>query len=350
MGSVKDLQVLKKPTLSELGTGLFRFSDRYSVFDWGEMPDHIPGKGEALNMMSAWNFIELQKVGIKSHFISLYEEDSAPAFDLKRPSSVMKVNMTQLVPIDNDYANYKNPPAHYLIPLEIIFRNGLPKGSSLFKKLAAAADDPARTAQLLGSLGLSTPPQPGDMLPAPVYDFTTKLEPSDRPLSEEEAFRISGLSIDQFSSLKKLAAKVNDFITRRAESVGFKHFDGKIEAMLVNGEIVLVDVLGTFDENRFLFLEEQVSKEILRQAYIKLQPDFVQAVDAAKKEAAAQGTKDWKPFCSVHPQTLPPRFIDLVSNIYRAGANQYLDTNVFPNVPSLSSLIPLLRNAQAELA
>ena len=22
--------------------------DRYSVFDWGEMPDHLPGKGRAL--------------------------------------------------------------------------------------------------------------------------------------------------------------------------------------------------------------------------------------------------------------------------------------------------------------
>jgi phosphoribosylaminoimidazole-succinocarboxamide synthase len=43
MGSVKDLEVIQKPTLTEMGIGRFVFSDRYSVFDWGEMPDHIDG-------------------------------------------------------------------------------------------------------------------------------------------------------------------------------------------------------------------------------------------------------------------------------------------------------------------
>ena len=47
MGSVKDLQIIKKPTQEAMGVGRFLFSDRYSVFDWGEMPDHIEGKGAA---------------------------------------------------------------------------------------------------------------------------------------------------------------------------------------------------------------------------------------------------------------------------------------------------------------
>lgn len=34
----------------------FRFSDRYSVFDWGEMPDSIPYKGEVLAGWSAYFF------------------------------------------------------------------------------------------------------------------------------------------------------------------------------------------------------------------------------------------------------------------------------------------------------
>ena len=44
MGSVKDLQVIKQATRDVMGVGRFHFSDRYSVFDWGEMPDHIEGK------------------------------------------------------------------------------------------------------------------------------------------------------------------------------------------------------------------------------------------------------------------------------------------------------------------
>ena len=48
MGSVKDLEVIKQPTQEAMGIGRFHFSDRYSVFDWGEMPDHIGAKGAAL--------------------------------------------------------------------------------------------------------------------------------------------------------------------------------------------------------------------------------------------------------------------------------------------------------------
>ena len=48
MGSVKDLEVIQKPTRDAMGIGRFHFSDRYSVFDWGEMPDHTQYKGAAL--------------------------------------------------------------------------------------------------------------------------------------------------------------------------------------------------------------------------------------------------------------------------------------------------------------
>ena len=47
MGSVKDLIVIEEPT-EKPGTGRFVFSDRYSVFDYGEMPDKIENKGRSL--------------------------------------------------------------------------------------------------------------------------------------------------------------------------------------------------------------------------------------------------------------------------------------------------------------
>ena len=56
MGSVKDLEVLESPYESKEGRGIFHFSDRYSVFDWGEMPDNIKNKGAALAMMATFNF------------------------------------------------------------------------------------------------------------------------------------------------------------------------------------------------------------------------------------------------------------------------------------------------------
>jgi len=74
MGSVKDLEVVKKPTKTRMGVGRFHFSDRYSVFDWGEMPDHIEGKGAALCLMGAYCFERLEEKGIRTHYRGLVDE------------------------------------------------------------------------------------------------------------------------------------------------------------------------------------------------------------------------------------------------------------------------------------
>lgn len=56
MGSVKDLIVLKEPEDCKSGIGCFVFSDRYSVFDWGKMPDDIIEKGKATCIATAYFF------------------------------------------------------------------------------------------------------------------------------------------------------------------------------------------------------------------------------------------------------------------------------------------------------
>ena len=79
MGSVKDLikdDLGSEATENSLGAGIFDFSDRYSVFDWGEMPDHIPNKGAALCLMAAWNFEQLKKEGMQTHYLGIVKEDS----------------------------------------------------------------------------------------------------------------------------------------------------------------------------------------------------------------------------------------------------------------------------------
>jgi len=352
MGSVKDLTIIKKPTDSELGVGKFTFSDRYSVFDWGEMPDHIPEKGTALNMMAAYNFVELRNTGIPSHFISLYsgERSDTDDFDPGRPVNTMYVQLTRVLPIENDYIEFQADHPHYLLPVEIIFRNGAPKGSSLFRRLDKARGDQAKFEALLHSLNLTKEPSPGDMFPEPVYDFTTKLESTDRAISYEEAQRISGLSGEAFDALLNLARRTNAFITEKAEQAGLEHFDGKIEAMKFQNDIRLVDVLGTFDENRFMYDGEQVSKEILRQAYKHYQPDWVAELDRAKQEAAAQDDPDWKSYCQRSPEPLPAELITLVSRIYKAGANLYTRQPIFEDVPELGELIPELKARKEKLA
>ena len=63
MGSVKDLKVMKKATVGDPGRARFIFSDSYSIFDWGEMPDHISGKGIAIALLGAYFFRKTRRNG-----------------------------------------------------------------------------------------------------------------------------------------------------------------------------------------------------------------------------------------------------------------------------------------------
>ncbi|MDY7081742.1 MAG: phosphoribosylaminoimidazolesuccinocarboxamide synthase, partial [Halobacteria archaeon] len=87
---------------------------------------------------------------------------------------------------------------------------------------------------------------------------------------------------------------VNHVVTERASEVGLSHEDGKIECVYFEGDILVADVVGTFDENRFLFDGQQISKEFLRQFYKGYDPEWVSAVDDAKKEADDRDIADWK--------------------------------------------------------
>ena len=90
MGSVKDLEILSPPHQLREGKGRFHFSDRYSVFDWGEMPNPIPQKGASLAISSAYFFELLEEKGIKTHYLGLVEDGKVKTLgELRSPSSVI---------------------------------------------------------------------------------------------------------------------------------------------------------------------------------------------------------------------------------------------------------------------
>jgi len=165
------------------------------------------------------------------------------------------------------------------------------------------------------------------MLPKPVMTYTTKLEPSDRALSVHEAYRISGLTDEQFSQVGLLALKVNDFLNERADQTKIgTHWDGKAE-MIFNGQLLLADVLGTLDEDRF---GDRISKEFLRQWYLDNQPEWAKACDEFKPTG-----EGWQNRCPVKPMNLPPNLLTLVSNMYMSATNKWIGKDIFQNVPEL---------------
>src|SRR3989344_804456 len=338
MGSVKDLIVLEKPLGNKRGLGRFVFSDRYSVFDWGQMPDKILNKGRALAVMAAFNFEGLQKIGIATHYVGLANENGEliefrDLKDRSNGSDTMQVELSNVyrpkeVKLEGrlgyDYSFYHENRGrlnNFLIPLEIIYRNGLPLGSSVFKKIEKIKNeiaDPETREKVLQKIyegyGLKSEPKPGDMLPEPVIGYTTKLEPGDRSLEDRDAYKLSGLCDEDFKDVKPLALAVNDFINKQAvDKLGLNpHWDGKVE-MAYFHSLEIVDVVGTLDEDRFGTL---VSKEILRQWYKRNQPEFSLACDEWKKTG-----EGWQERCPVKPVNLPSDLVSAVSQMYQAATN-----------------------------
>jgi len=297
-GSVKDIAIIKEPTERKTGKAIFNFTDHYSVFDFGRMPDLIPGKGESICRMASYNFKQLKKLKIKSHFIKMISPNK------------MSVKLYRVIdPREKNLSNECN----YLVPLEIIFRNMLPEGSSVFKRLE-------KKEITIKDLGLKKEPKANEMLEKPLLDVSTKLEDKDRYLSWLEAQKISGLTSKQIEELKNIALKINDFLNEKAESIGLVHADGKIElALNEKKELVVVDVFGTLDENRFLFNGIQLNKQILR--------DYYKEFTSWPKEFELKGFK-------AKPPKLPKELIKIVSNAYKSVCETWINKKIW-NAPKV---------------
>jgi phosphoribosylaminoimidazole-succinocarboxamide synthase len=341
MGSVKDLEVIQKPTRDVMGVGRFHFSDRYSVFDWGEMPDHIEGKGAALCLMGAYCFEKLEEIGVRTHYRGLVDETGKVVRfkELKRPTSIMEVSLVNVYKpearrsqgkLEYDYSLYTSDLKNCLIPLEIIYRNGLPEGSSVFKRLEQGK-------VTVKDLGLDHYPKAGERLKKPIFDVSTKLEEGDRYLSWAEAQRIAGLTDKEVAEVKALLLKVDETITQIASKAGLVNEDGKIElAFDPLRRLMVVDVVGTLDECRFTHDGLHVSKEIARQYYKRT--DWFRDVEEAKKKAETEGIEDWRKVCKTKPPKLDPTLKTIISQMYLATANELAKKKMF-TVPKLANII-----------
>ncbi|OKY79185.1 MAG: Phosphoribosylaminoimidazolesuccinocarboxamide (SAICAR) synthase PurC [Candidatus Methanohalarchaeum thermophilum] len=350
MGSVKDLGVKIDPKEDEMGVGVFEFSDRYSVFDWGEMPDKIPKKGASLCLMGAYCFEELEEKGYNTHYRGLIQDgEIVKTSDLTEPTNKMEVDLVRVLEPEYretgyDYSKFsrlnEKQSGNFLIPLEVIYRNGLPEGSSVFRRLREGDIS-------LDDFGLEEIPQPGEDLEKPIFDVSTKLEEKDRYITWDEAKKIAGLSSNELKKIRGILSESNKLITDLAESAGLKNEDGKIElAFDADRNPMVVDVLGTLDECRFTFEGTQVSKEMAREFYRN--SEWKESVDKAKSKADEKGERDWKKYCDESPPKLNKDLKDLVSSIYMSAANEFTGLNLF-DVMSLESLVDRYNKLRSEI-
>lgn len=281
---------------------LFRFSDRYSVFDWGEMPDHLEGKGKSLAQFTKKVYEVLGNKGIAHHL------ENVPCGENEIVVKPFKVIRDQKIAPREE---------NMFIPLEVIFRLGVAKGSSLLKRFPGKY-------------------QENELFDSPMIEFTTKLERFDRPLTQAEAKETANLNDVEWqrliSTTEKIAMALKDIF---AES-GITLWDGKVEFAAGSGhdrEIVLVDSIGP-DELRLTKDGVQLSKEIIRQYYKS--SEWYARLDEMKR---MHGEK-FKDFISP-PEKLNRGFKSAVEEMYHVFPD--LISNSVTGQLRLQKLLPTLK-------
>ncbi len=381
-GSVK--RVWEPPKPEELW---FEFTDDYSVFDWGKMPDTIANKGRSLTVLGAWFFehlaepgfwqtlkaslhlrrfdaaflqeltasrvfSDLTTLGCQTHYLGLYDSSGARVSlaqtagdkgrtfmavkkaQVLRPSPHVLFNQTVFAyPDRNEYSDCR------LVPLEVVFRFGMPAGSSLKARLER---DPAYAR----TLGLTKTPAPESFFERPVIELYTKLEPKDRLLSVQEALLLSGLVPEQMKELSDTAMCMALALYVIFAEKGIELWDGKFEFVLADGQLLAADSIGP-DELRLIYKGCHLSKEMIRQVYRGT--DWEKALKPAQQLASERNSLDWKNICSEELKQVPERFTEpirlTVDKLYGTLTN-HVAGELFAGQPTLDQFVGMVADLE----
>ena len=366
------MKLLKHGSVKDIYQGesddrlIFTFSDRYSVFDWGPMPDTLKNKAKTLGVMCSLLFKELSDPeswkkwfkkegiegplakellakGVQTHFISALDDQmkEADIFSMGDSILVERCHVPQIPFVNGryDYEFYKEKSVDTLVPLEVIFRHGLPSGSSLFDRLEDSA--------YRKELGIEGIPKQGAYFDRPLIEFSTKLEHTDRYISRKDAMEMAGMSDGEMAKLIQLTEVLALRLKSIFNDIGVCLWDGKFEFAFIQGEkerdFKLVDSMGP-DEVRLTLSDIHLSKEMLRQFYRTV--DWADCVKKAKAIAKERKESHWQKICTEElkssPPLLPKPLKEKGEFIYQSICNalSYRQTGkkIF-DAPELSSLV-----------
>lgn len=311
--STKTLHVIQPPTPSREGVGVFEYTDHYTVFHYGRMPDEIPGKGEAICRMAHFNFLLLEEAGVATHFRRFLPPNRIE-FTLARTPEAAAV------------PHGPAPSGNRLLPLQVLFRNELPAGSSVHRRLAAGDLAPA-------DLGLDAVPAVGEKLTRPLIEYASTREDVNRFLTPAQARHLCDLDDEQLTDLRDTTLAVNSVLTRHAEKAGLSHCDGKAEYLLTSDRrLMLADSPGTPDESRLMLNGVHLGKQILRDWYV----ESGNTIPTGKLIADGVPRSRWP-----RPASLPPQFVPVMSDLYRSLSQRWTGER-HESVPDLATVVATL--------
>jgi len=311
-GSAKRVLAAGRPSDAGTVLGRFEFTDDWSVFDFGHIhkpPVPIEYKGEALCRQTTWGFTKLlPKLGIPSHFVRQVD-----------PKTV-EVNLVQ---IERDYSRLPRP--NYLIPFEAIFRYRVL--GSLYDRFVDGKRD-------FRDFGFKNMPAKGEKLPEPYVEFTTKLEATDRNITDKEAAEdFAKITKGEIEQVREIVLKYANGFGAEIESRGLELGDGKLEFVKVGNDILVGDVVCTLDEHRILYKGRDLTKEILREYYRRV--GYKAQIDAftARRDVLKANVDSLFPL----PLPLEPRWAQLASDAYRSQTVAIMEEE-WAGTPSLEAV------------
>jgi len=200
-GKVRDLYEMD-------GNLLIVSTDRISAFDV-VLPNGIPHKGEALNLLSAYWFNETKHIF---------------------PNHLLKVVNSRAVLVK------KADP----IKIEFVVRG----------YLYGSAWEKYRKGKEICGIRLPTGLRKAEKLPEPILTPTTKAEVGhDVEMTREEMAEMIGRDLAE--EIEEVSLKIYKSAAEKAESKGIIIADTKFEFGISNGEVLLIDELLTPDSSRF---------------------------------------------------------------------------------------------------
>jgi len=340
MTSVKEFRVDEPATADDLGRGAFVFTDDYSVFDWGRCPTRSPTRAPrcvpwARSTSNCSRTRGSPRTTMASWSTARSSHSKRPSTTASRPGRWPSNSRRSLTSPSRPGATPTTPTTP--TPVRTTWSPG------------DRFPEPGRR-RLLAPLP-HRPRRPRTRPRGVARRDRRTGRPHRRVLHEVRGAgplsRPRGRRPDRRRRRRRrpgtVAREVNRVVTEQAAEAGLVHQDGKIECLYYDGEIRVADVVGTFDENRFAYDGQQVSKEVVRQYHKRTQPDWVAAVGEAKERADAEGVADWKSLCEESPEPLDASVIQAARDLYCAGTNAYVGREVF-DAPTLDEAVAAVQN------
>jgi phosphoribosylaminoimidazole-succinocarboxamide synthase len=197
-------------------------TDRISAFDV-VLPDPIPDKGRVLTGLSSFWFDRTADL-VANHVLSSDAASFPPPFAGIKALAGRAMLVRKAT----------------VVPMECVARGYLAgSGWTQYRATGAVCDVPLPD-ELVES----------DRLPEPIFTPTSKAEAGhDLPLTPEEAVDLVGKGL--FERLKELTLGIYERLAETAASRGIIVADTKFEFGFADGELILIDEVGTPDSSRF---------------------------------------------------------------------------------------------------